>query len=355
MAMDTKGGFGEIMSMVRGFQVAKMLMVAVDLGVFDFLVEPKSAVQTAVWLKADPRATGIFLNGLVGLGLLDKDGDNFKNGELPSRYLVRGSENYRGAIVKHIEHTWDRGWESLKDTVLAGHPPAVETEKWVDGRPERDEASVRAFIWGMHAIARDLAPKVAAMLDLKAVRRLLDLGGGPATYAITFAQANPALKATVFDLPMPIEIARENIAKNGLTDRVDLLAGNFLKDDIGSGYDFIWISQILHSHDEEQSQFIIAKAVAALDSRRHPGHPRLLPQPRRRQPHGRGHVRGPHAGRHPPGPGLHAYRSGGMDAGGGTGDSGVHRQRHGRQYPGGEKEVVQGEARREQANREMAL
>ena len=108
MAMDTKGGFGEIMSMVRGFQVAKMLMVAVDLGVFDFLAEPRSAVQTAAWLKADPRATGIFLNGLVGLELLDKDGDNFKNRDLASRYLVRGSENYRGAIVKHIEHTWDR-------------------------------------------------------------------------------------------------------------------------------------------------------------------------------------------------------------------------------------------------------
>jgi SAM-dependent methyltransferase len=265
MALDPQGGFDQIMSMARGFQVAKMLMTAVDLGVFDFLAEPKSAAETAAWLKADPRATGIFMNGLVGLGLLAKSADNFRNSELASRYLVRGTENYRGAIIKHIEHTWERGWEDLKKTVLAGHPPAVETEKWVDGRPERDEDSVRAFIWGMHAIARDLAPKVAAKLDLKAVRHLLDLGGGPATYAITFAQANPELKVTVFDLPMPIEIARENIAKNGLTDRVGTLAGDFLKDDIGTGYDFIWISQILHSLDEEQCRFIIAKAVSALN------------------------------------------------------------------------------------------
>jgi hypothetical protein len=264
MAMDPKGGFEQIMSMVRGFQVAKMLMVAVDLGLFDFLAEPKSAVETAAWLKANPRATGIFLNGLAALGLVDKGLDYFKNSELASRYLVRGSENYRGAIVKHIEHTWERGWNDLKDTVLVGHPPAVETEKWVDGRPERDEGEVRAFIWGMHAIARDLAPKVAAKLDLTGVRRLLDLGGGPATYAINFAQANPGLAATVFDLPMPIEIARENIAKNGLTDRVGTLAGNFLQDDIGAGYDFIWVSQILHSHDEGQCKLIIGKAVAAL-------------------------------------------------------------------------------------------
>ena len=57
--MDPKGGFEPIMSMVRGFQVAKMLMVAVDLGLFDFLAEPKNAVETAAWLKANPRATGI--------------------------------------------------------------------------------------------------------------------------------------------------------------------------------------------------------------------------------------------------------------------------------------------------------
>ena len=43
MALDPKGGFDQIMSMTRGFQVAKMLMVAVDLGLFDFLVEPRRA------------------------------------------------------------------------------------------------------------------------------------------------------------------------------------------------------------------------------------------------------------------------------------------------------------------------
>jgi len=221
-------------------------------------------VETAAWLKADARGAGIFLNGLAALGLVDKSGDYFKNSELASRYLVQGSENYRGAIIKHIEHTWERGWKDLKETVLLGHPPQADPEKWLDARPERDEAEVRAFTWGMHAIARDLAPQVAARLDLSGVRRLLDLGGGPATYAINFAQANPGLQATVFDLPMPLEIARENIGKNGLTDRVGALAGNFLQDDIGTGYDFIWISQILHSHDEGQCRFIIAKAVAAL-------------------------------------------------------------------------------------------
>ncbi|HZE22173.1 MAG TPA: methyltransferase, partial [Desulfobaccales bacterium] len=248
--------FDDLLSMARGFQAAKMLVVAVDLGLFDFLTEPHSAVETAAWLQADSRATGIFLNGLAALGLLDKGVDYFKNSGLVSQYLVPDRENYRGAIIRHMEDTWKRGWDGLKETVLVGHPQGVEPETWLDTRPKREEAEVRAFIEGMHAIARDLAPKVVPKLDLTGVRHLLDLGGGPATYAITFAQANPGLRATVFDLPLPIEIAKENIAKNGLTDRVDTLTGNFLEDDIGRGYDFVWVSQILHSHNDGQCKFI---------------------------------------------------------------------------------------------------
>ena len=264
MALDPEGGFDQLMNMGRGFQAAKMLSVAVDLAVFDFLEESHSAVEAAAWLKADDRAVGIFLNGLAALGLLTKGVDYFQNSKIASRFLVRSKDDYRGAIIIHMQHTWERGWNGLKDTVLVGHPKDVDPETWVATRPERDEAEVRAFICGMDAIARDLAPQVATKLPLQGVRRLLDLGGGPATYAITFAQAHPEMQATVFDLPGPVKIARENIAKHGLSARIDTLAGNFLQDDIGSGYDFIWISQILHSHSEAQCHHIIQKAQAAL-------------------------------------------------------------------------------------------
>jgi ubiquinone/menaquinone biosynthesis C-methylase UbiE len=266
MALDPEGGFEQLMAMGRAFQASQMLMTAVELAVFDFLEEPRSAVETAAYLRADDRAVGIFLNGLAALGLLTKGVDYFQNSKPASRFLVRGKDDYRGTIITHMGHTWERGWRDLKTTVLVGHPQGVEPETWLDTRPQRDEDSMRAFICGMDAIARDLAPQVAPKLSLTGVRHLLDLGGGPATYAIAFAQTQPGLKATVFDLPGPIEIARENIAKHGLGGRIATLAGNFLEDDIGSGYDFIWVSQILHSHNVEQCRLIIKKAAAALVS-----------------------------------------------------------------------------------------
>jgi 2-polyprenyl-3-methyl-5-hydroxy-6-metoxy-1,4-benzoquinol methylase len=177
---------------------------------------------------------------------------------------VRGKDDYRGAIVRHMHHTW-WGWSELEETVKRGHADMDTTERWLDRVADPEQEWVGDFIWGMHAIARDLAPQVAPLLNFTGVTSLLDLGGGPATYAIAFAQANPTMRATVFDLPRPIEIAGENIRRHGLEGRIDTLTGNFLTDDIGSGYDFIWISQILHSHTEEQCRLIIEKSVRALN------------------------------------------------------------------------------------------
>ncbi|MBM4284138.1 MAG: methyltransferase domain-containing protein [Deltaproteobacteria bacterium] len=260
----TEPSFYGLMDLVRGFRPAKVLLVANDLGVFDHLESPLSSSQIAARVGADPRALGILLNALAALEVLVKEGDAFRNGEAASRYLVHGKEEYRGAILRHMHHTW-WGWSELGETVVQGAPREQEPERWLDRHAETSGDWMRDFIWGMHALARDLAPAVAEKLDLKGVRRLLDLGGGPATYAITFAQAEPGLTATVFDLPGPIEIARENIARHALQDRVATLAGNFLQDGIGSDYDFIWISHILHSHDEAQCRLILEKAVRALN------------------------------------------------------------------------------------------
>jgi SAM-dependent methyltransferase len=253
----------ELMNLAKSFRPAKILMVATDLAVFDYLEEPRHASEVAANVEAEARAVGILLNGLAAIGVVEKQGERFKNGPAASRFLVHGKDDYRGAIIRHMNHTW-LGWTELSQTVATGKAPDRKSEQWLDRHPEAEKSWMRDFIWGMHAIAQDLAPGVVAKFDLQGVRHLLDLGGGPATYAIAFAEANPGLKATVFDLPGPIEIAKENIARHGQTGKVETLAGNFLEDDIGSGYDFIWVSQILHSHDEAQCQLIIKKCLQAL-------------------------------------------------------------------------------------------
>jgi SAM-dependent methyltransferase len=117
---------------------------------------------------------------------------------------------------------------------------------------------------GMFNMAMNLAPMLVPEIDISARRHLLDLGGGPGTYAIHFCRHNPDLKATVFDLPTTRPFAEKTIKRFELSDRIDFQAGNYLKDEIKGRYDAAWLSHILHGEGPEGCRQIIQKAVAAL-------------------------------------------------------------------------------------------
>jgi predicted O-methyltransferase YrrM len=114
-------------------------------------------------------------------------------------------------------------------------------------------------------MAMKLAPMIVSKIDISSCRHLLDLGGGPGTYAIHFCRHNLQLKATVFDLLTTRPFAEKTIKRFDLSDRIDFQAGNYLKDDIDGRYDAAWLSHILHGESPEACRKIIQKAVAALE------------------------------------------------------------------------------------------
>jgi SAM-dependent methyltransferase len=110
-----------------------------------------------------------------------------------------------------------------------------------------------------------LAPQVAREVGLGGRRLLLDLGGGPGTYAAHFCLAHPGLSATVFDLPDTRRVAERIAARYGLEGRVAFAGGDFLEDDLGGPYDAVWLSHILHGEGPEECRRIVRKAAAALE------------------------------------------------------------------------------------------
>jgi SAM-dependent methyltransferase len=117
----------------------------------------------------------------------------------------------------------------------------------------------------MFNLANQLAPRIAPAMDLGRRRRLLDLGGGPGTYAIHFCRHNPALSAVVYDLPTTRTFAESTIARFELTDRVTFMAGNYHLEPVPEGFDVAWLSHILHSDGPQGCATILRKAVAALE------------------------------------------------------------------------------------------
>jgi ubiquinone/menaquinone biosynthesis C-methylase UbiE len=93
---------------------------------------------------------------------------------------------------------------------------------------------------------------------------MLDVGGGSGAYAIAFAQANPQLRAEVFDQPAVLAIAQRHIREAGLEDRISTRVGDLRTDEFGGGYDLVLLSAICHMLSEEENRNLLARVYRAL-------------------------------------------------------------------------------------------
>ncbi len=118
----------------------------------------------------------------------------------------------------------------------------------------------------MFNLAKDLAPKIAATIDLTSRKRLLDLGGGPGTYAIHFCLENPELSAVIFDRPTTEPIATQVVGSYNLLDRITFEGGDFnVTTPADNDFDVAWLSHILHSNSYEECEKCIQKTANSLE------------------------------------------------------------------------------------------
>jgi hypothetical protein len=249
---------GSLLSLANSCWPAITLQTAVKLDIFsciaDGCAEPEALAGK---IGADARATAMLCNALAAMGLLVKQGSEYGNAEPARRYLVKGSPDYIGYIIMHFYHTVESWWHL---------PQAIRTGAQISSVYEKTEDERESFLMGMHNLASALAPAIAGILDLGSAGTLLDLGGGPGTYAVNFCLKNPGLQAFVFDLPESRLYAQRTIAAAGLSDRVTFMPGNYDTEDIPGTYDAVWLSQILHAEGPADGQKLISKAAAALNA-----------------------------------------------------------------------------------------
>jgi len=235
------------------------LHAGVKLDVFTPLAQqPMTAKELAPILHADERGLAMLLNALAALELLEKTGPRFAATGFSAEYLAKSSESYMGHIIIH-HHYLVEGWGKLDQAVLSGTPVRRRSSHETDG------AERESFLMGMFNLASQLAPRIAAEIDLRGRRRLLDLGGGPGTYAVHFCKKNPELSAVIYDLPTTRPFAEQVVTRFALADRIVFVAGDVIVDPIGSAFDVVWISHLLHSEGPETCAAIVAKATQALD------------------------------------------------------------------------------------------
>jgi len=247
----------ELNRYLRGFMESRLLLSAIELGLFTAVGSGATAADVAAGINADKRATEMILNALVAIELMEKDGDLFRNGAIAADYLVEGARHDSIQATRHPARLW-HSWSTLTEAVKAGTSVTGD-------RGARDEEQTRAFIAAMHKNAEFRGKMVVAQLDLAGVNRLLDLGGGSGAYTIAFLAQKPDMRATLFDLPSVIPLSKNYVAQAKLSDRVDFMAGSMISDPLGEGYDLVWVSAICHMWGETENRELIRRVYESLN------------------------------------------------------------------------------------------
>ena len=246
-----------LMAVSNGYWEACVLHAGVELDLFTVLGgDTLKADEIADRLSADSRGTFMLLNALVAMGLLCKEGDRYANTTASRTLLDRESPQYFGYLIRH-HHNLMEAWEQLSESVLKGAPFSKNVTRGEGGR--------EPFLMGMFNSAMGIAPQLATQIDLSGRRSLLDLGGGPGTYAIHFCLENPQLKGTVYDLPGTEPFAKKIIEQFELSDRIDFVPGDYLKKDLQGRYDVVWVSHILHAIGPAECRMIFEKIMSILE------------------------------------------------------------------------------------------
>jgi SAM-dependent methyltransferase len=235
-----------------------LLHAAVKLGIFDaFGGETLGSATVAARTGTEPDACRRLLVALAAYGLLDKSGSSYRNTDAARRWLCKDSEQYLGYIILHHHYLMD-SWARLDQAVRTGRP--------VRQRSSSQEDSREAFLMGMFNTAMLQAPDLVSEVDLTGRKRLLDLGGGPGTYAIHFCLHNPQMTAVVYDLPVTRPFAEKTIARFGLEDRIAFQPGDFVREqELEGNWDVVWMSHILHGEGPQTCRELVRKAAHALE------------------------------------------------------------------------------------------
>ncbi|CAM3684341.1 methyltransferase [Kibdelosporangium persicum] len=259
-------GPGDIVGLVNSTYAADLFVAVVtEFDLFTRLAERESATarQLSELLEIDERAADVTLTYLVALGLLRRLPDGaVQPAEPATRYLKAGASvdlrHYAGSVSNRP------GVREVVQVLRTGRPAPWEGEggDWLDRMAENDFADT--FSAAMNARGVYLSPALAEALgEIGRPDKILDIGGSSGVYACSLVEALPGTSAAVLDLPSVVDVSRESIAARGLSDRVDVIAGDMFGD-LPPGFDLHLYSNVWHDWDPRAIAKLAAASFAAL-------------------------------------------------------------------------------------------
>lgn len=232
----------------------------VRLGVFEVLADETMPVpELATRLGVDERGLQQLLGVLSRFGYVTYGPEGVANTSLTRNWLLEAAGGYV-TVFAFWQTVLSELWTDLERSVRDG-APTVDFYEWLEHRPE----TMRAFQAMLTRLAHWLCPQVLELLPMEGgPRRLLDIGGGHATYTVGFCHRYPELTATVVDLPGALEVGAEAVAAAGVADRVRLAEGDLRTAHLDRDFDLALLFNFVHGLGPEPVRSLLADVAGAV-------------------------------------------------------------------------------------------
>lgn len=250
--------------MAQGFLTSAILRAAVELGIFERLASGEAAPQAlAASIGADVRGTGILLDSLVALRLLERDGAGYRLGPPADAHLVPGRPGSLDRAVHFYAN--DVLWEAARrlpeavirgGSVLDGDAATPDHRYW-----DELAAAVSPFLGPP---AKALAELLVPWTEGRPALDILDAGCGDGTYGYAIAARNVGSRVWSLDWPNVLEHARRNVRRLGLDGRVTFIGGDMFSVPLGGPYDLAILSHVLHHFSADRCVELLRRVAGAM-------------------------------------------------------------------------------------------
>lgn len=260
----------QLMQVVAGCFMTQAVYVAAKLGIADLLKDkPLSVAALAKETNTHERSLYRVLRTLASAGVFAETDPQIFGLTAPAELLrsdVQGSMRDAAIFMGEKWH-WDVYAEMLYSvqTGKVGWEKAhgMEVFPYFQQNPEEYEIFNRA----MTSFSTGTMPaliEAAQETDIFAnVKTLADIAGGHGTMLAGFLKVNPQIRGILFDLPQVIEGAPELLWREGVADRVEMVAGDFFREVPAA--DAYMMKFIIHDWDDERAVKILQNINRAMN------------------------------------------------------------------------------------------
>lgn len=245
--------------------VAPSIGVLAELRIADLVADaPRTPDDLAAATGTHPQSLYRVLRAAASVGVFAEDGEG-RFGLTPAAERLRSGVpgSMRAAAVLMTADPFWRPYGHLMHSVRTGEPAfdhvyGTDIYAYLAGHPELAE------LFGETAVSvhRRSTTEIVEAHDFGGYGTVVDVGGGTGFLLGGVLAAHPAVRGVLLERPGVLDAARKYFADEGLTDRVELVAGDFFES-VPDGGDAYVVKSCLHNFLDPRATELL-RAVRAV-------------------------------------------------------------------------------------------